>query len=54
MPAVAHSAGSRVLTELLTEPADAEDVGIEEAGDGANPKVTVLPSLRAHSAGRVE
>lgn len=30
------------------------DADSEVAADGANPKVTVLPSLRAHGAGRVE
>lgn len=38
MPAAAHSAGSS------TRLADAADVGSEAAEDGANPKVTVLPS----------
>ena len=40
MPAAAHSAGSSILARRVTESA----VVIDEAADGANPKVTFLPS----------
>ncbi|GGS28914.1 hypothetical protein GCM10010221_28130 [Streptomyces parvus] len=54
MPADAHSAGSSIRARRLTESAETEDADVDVAEDGANPKVTVLPSLRAHGAGRVE
>ncbi|GAA3480505.1 hypothetical protein GCM10018966_050350 [Streptomyces yanii] len=44
MPAAAHSAGSSILARRLAESADTEDADIEVAADGANPKVTILPS----------
>ncbi|GKQ35579.1 hypothetical protein ALMP_21220 [Streptomyces sp. A012304] len=47
MPAAAHSAGS---SKRLAEAADA-DVDNDAAEDGANPKVTSLPSATAHTAG---
>ncbi|BFP51689.1 hypothetical protein SCMC78_14960 [Streptomyces sp. CMC78] len=54
MPAEAHSAGSSIRARRLTESAETEDAAVEVAVGGANPKVTVLPSLRARGAGRVE
>jgi len=47
IPAAAHSAGS---SKRLAEAADA-DVESDAAEDGANPKVTILPSATAHTAG---
>ncbi|GHD50394.1 hypothetical protein GCM10010335_61070 [Streptomyces galbus] len=45
MPAAAHSAGS---SKRLAEASAAAN---DAAEDGANPKVTVLPSATAHTAG---
>ncbi|GGP98716.1 hypothetical protein GCM10010249_16030 [Streptomyces roseolilacinus] len=49
IPAAAHSAGSSIRARRLTEPAG-EVNGL--AADGANPKVTVLPSHTRPRAGR--
>ncbi|OAR24051.1 hypothetical protein A8W25_16450 [Streptomyces sp. ERV7] len=44
IPAEAHSAGSSILARRFPEAADMRDDAPAEAADGANPKVTVLPS----------
>ncbi|GHF48842.1 hypothetical protein GCM10018783_17750 [Streptomyces griseosporeus] len=49
IPAAAHSAGS---SRRLAEAADA-DVDKDAAEDGANPKVTFLPSATRPRSGRV-
>ena len=48
MPAAAHSAGSSIGERL----AESADVVIEVAADGANPKVTVLPSYTRPQCGQ--